>query len=283
MSALHLVTDWPVDHVAAATVAVDDHGSLDVDTIGDTRREFRLASLSKPLAAWATMIAVEEGIVDLDAPIERDDVPTGATLRHLLSHASGLGFDGDRALARVGQRRIYSNTGIERVATIVAEAADMPFETYLREAVFHPLAMRGTTLRGSAAHQVDSTADDMAAFVGEMLQPRLLALETVREVTTIQYPDLSGIVPGVGTFDPCPWGLGVEIKGAKSPHWTGRANSAATFGHFGGAGTMMWADPHAGVGVVALTDRRFEQWADDALRLWPEFSDTVLADHRSGR
>lgn len=283
MSALHLVTDWPVDHVAAAIVTADGIEPADLDSIGDTRREFRLASLSKPLAAWATMIAVEEGIIGLDTPVGRTDVPEGATLRHLLSHASGLAFDGDQQLARPGQRRIYSNTGFERVAAIVSEAAAMPFDTYLAEAVFQPLGMSATTLRGSAAHQVHSTVADMTSFVREMLHPTLLAPETHDDVVRPQYPDLSGIVPGVGTFDPCPWGLGVEIKGGKSPHWTGRANSAATFGHFGGAGTMMWADPHAGVGVVALTDRPFEQWADDALRLWPEFSDTALADHRSGR
>ena len=78
-------------------------------------------------------------------------------------------------------------------------------------------------------------------------------------------PSSAGIVPGVGRFDPCPWGLGVEIRGEKSPHWTGRANSPATFGHFGGAGTMMWVDPLADVGVVALTDRPFDEWRDEAL------------------
>jgi hypothetical protein len=44
---------------------------------------------------------------------------------------------------------------------------------------------------------------------------------------------------------------------------------------------MMWADPNAGLGVVALTDRPFDQWTADAMRLWPEFSDAALAAHRS--
>jgi CubicO group peptidase (beta-lactamase class C family) len=120
----------------------------------------------------------------------------------------------------------------------------------------------------------------MVRFVAEMRSPTLLAAETWAEVTRPQFPTLAGIVPDVGRFDPCPWGLGVEIKGAKSPHWMGRANSPASFGHFGGAGTMMWVDPRESVGVVALTDRPFDQWRDDALRLWPEFSDAVLAEHR---
>ena len=87
----------------------------------------------------------------------------------------------------------------------------------------------------------------------------------------------------MGRFDPCPWGLGVEIAGGKSPHWTGRTNSPATFGHFGGAGTMMWVDPVADVGLVALTDRPFDEWRDEALERWPELSDAVLATVRSQR
>lgn len=276
MAALHRVLEWPVDHVAAAIVT-----PASTDTIGDTDREFRLASLSKVLAGWTATIAHEEGSIDLDEPIDRADVPAGATVRHLLSHAAGFPFDGDDPITGVAQRRIYSNTGIERVAEIVSAAAEMPFGQYQREAVFEPLAMGATELRGSPAYAVWSTVGDMVAFVREMLAPRLIATESWDDLTRIQYPDLAGIVPGVGTFDPCPWGLGVEVKGAKAPHWMGRANSASAFGHFGGAGTMMWADPKAGVGVVALTDRAFDDWADEALRRWPEFSDAALADHRS--
>lgn len=276
MGALQQVDDWPVDHAAAAIVT-----TTSVDTTGDVDREFRLASLAKPLTGWAALVAYEEGIVSLDQAVDRDDVPAGATLRHLLSHAAGFPFDGDTPIAAVGKRRIYSNTGIERVATIVAEAARMPFEQYLREAVFDPLGMAASELRGSAAHQVWSTVADMARFVAEMSAPQLLAPETAAVAITIQYPELAGIVPGVGSFDPCPWGLGLEIKGDKSPHWMGRASSPATFGHFGGAGTMMWVDPTAGVGTVALTDRPFDQWATEAMRLWPAYSDAVVAAQRS--
>ena len=127
MSALHQVTSWPVGRAAAAIVGGDGA----VDTIGETDRPFRLASLSKCLAAWAMAIAVEEGSVDLDAPIDRADVPDGATLRHLLAHASGLPFEGDAPIARVGQRRVYSNTGIERAAAVLESATDMAFAVTL--------------------------------------------------------------------------------------------------------------------------------------------------------
>jgi CubicO group peptidase (beta-lactamase class C family) len=202
-------------------------------------------------------------------------------MRHLLAHASGLGFDGDEPVAGLARRRIYSNTGIERAAEELAAAAAMPFADYLAEAVLAPLGMSSTELRGSPAHGVHAPLDDIVRFVREMSHPVLLAAETHDDVIRPQWPDLSGIVPGVGRFDPCPWGLGVELRGDKSPHWTGRVGSASTFGHFGGAGTMMWVDPVNDVGVAALTDRPFDEWADEALRLWSDFSDTVQADTRN--
>ena len=82
------------------------------------------------------------------------------------------------------------------------------------------------------------------------------------------------MVPGVGRFDPCDWGLGPELHDGKMPHWMGDRNSPATFGHFGGAGTFMWIDPVAELGLVVLTDREFGPWA---LEAWPPFSESVLA------
>lgn len=276
MQALHLVATWPVDHVAAAVV--HDGGA---DAIGDTERVHRLASLAKPITAWAVMVAVEEGVVALDAPLAHVMAPDGATMRHLLAHAAGFGFDGDAMRTEIERRRVYSNTGIERATDELAAAAGLDFPTYLAEAVLQPLGMEHTELRGSPAHGIWSTLDDMVRFVDEMRSPRLLAAETWDEVTRPQFPDLAGTVPGVGRFDPCPWGLGVEIKGAKTPHWTGRANSPVTFGHFGGAGTMMWVDPLVRTGVVALTDRPFDDWSDAAIRSWSEFSDAVLVELRA--
>jgi CubicO group peptidase (beta-lactamase class C family) len=284
MGVLDAVTAWPVDHVAAAVVVpAGVHLPTGVASIGDPSHEFRLASLSKPMAAWAVMIAVQEGIVELDAPPRLTDVPPGATLRHLLAHAAGYGFDGADPVTGVERRRIYSNTGIERAAAEVAAAAAMPFADYLREAVFEPLAMAHAELRGSPAHGVWADLDDMIRWLGEMLRPRLIDASMHAQVVSPQYPALAGIVPGVGRFDPCPWGLGVEIRGDKSPHWSGRANSPATFGHFGGSGTMMWVDPVIDTGLVALTDRPFDEWSDVALRCWPELSDAVVNDRSQAR
>ncbi len=267
-----LTEAWPVDHVS---VAVVHHGG-DVLGWGDAERTYRLASLTKPMVAWATLVAVEEGIVTLDAPLAHVAAQPGCTLRHLLAHAGGYGFDGADPIAPPATRRTYSNTGYELAAAEVERAAGMPVAEYLAGAVFEPLAMTGAELRGSAAHGVWATVGDVARFVEELLRPRLLAATTAEDAHRPQWPELAGIVPGVGRFVPCPWGLGLEIVGSKLPHWTGRRNSPRTVGHFGGAGTMMWADPVVDVGLVALTDRPFDEWAADALRCWPELSDAVI-------
>ncbi len=276
--ALALVEAWPVDNVAAAVV-------VDGETIasnGPADRPFRLASISKTITSWAALIAVEEGIIGLDTVVAPD--VNAATLRHLLAHAGGYAFDGSDPIVAIERKRIYSNTGIEVAAQAVAEAASMPFEEYLTLGILEPLGMTSTELRGSPAHAMWSNVDDVTAFMAEVMGPTLVSAEMASAAVRPHFPWLGGIVPGVGRFDTCPWGMGFEVRGDKSPHWTGTRNSAATFGHFGGAGTLMWIDPEAvpgrTVGIVALTDRPFDEWAGVALRVWPELSDAVLAGQR---
>jgi CubicO group peptidase (beta-lactamase class C family) len=154
----------------------------------------------------------------------------------------------------------------------------MSFADYLGEALLQPLGMAASELRGSPAFGSTSTLDDVVRFLAELRRPRLITRATADQVTSVHFPGLSGLLPGLGRFADNPWGLGCEIRGAKCPHWTGTRNSPDTFGHFGGAGTMLWVDPVAQVAVAALTDRRFDDWAGDAVRLWTEFSDAVLAE-----
>ncbi len=276
MRALELTAAWPVDHVSAGAIVAGHGHAASLHRVGDPSRPYRIASISKPLTAWAVLVAVEEGTIGLDTPVGQPD----CTLAHLLAHAGGYSFDGPDPVSPPGRRRIYSNTGIELAAAAVADAAGMPFEQYLREAILEPLGMHGTALRGSPAHAIWSTLDDLLRFLAEVVHPTLLATSTVALATAPFLPTLAGIVPGIGRFDPCPWGLGFEIHGDKHPHWMGTRNSATAFGHFGGSGTMCWVDRDAvdgyDVAVVALTDRDFDDWSIDALRCWREVSDAVI-------
>ncbi|MFM8908545.1 MAG: serine hydrolase, partial [Actinomycetota bacterium] len=73
MRAFELIEAWPVDNAAAAVI--DRHGEIHYH--GDESREFRLASVTKVIAAWAVLVACEEGTVSLDDEVGR----TGCTLR----------------------------------------------------------------------------------------------------------------------------------------------------------------------------------------------------------
>ncbi len=142
--------------------------------------------------------------------------------------------------------RIYSNPGFEALAEHVEAAAEMPFAEYLRASVLGPLEMKAE-LRGSVASDLFGTLDDLVRFARELQSPTLVAPETFAEATSVQFPGLNGVLPGFGRWDPNDWGLGFELRDAKSPHWTGVRNSPRTFGHFGGSGTFLWVDPEAGL------------------------------------
>jgi CubicO group peptidase (beta-lactamase class C family) len=267
---LTAVASWPVGSAAAAVVGPD--GVLAATGPVDTA--FPLASVTKPLAALAILVAVEEGAVELTDPADEALIP-GATLRHLLAHASGLAPERLLKSFAPAVRRVYSNVGIELAGSLVEDAAGMPFASYLDEALVRPLGLTATSLPGSPARDGLSSVTDLARVMQELLAPNgLLHSDTVGELRTVQYPGLRGVLPGFGGQPDNDWGLGFEIRDHKSPHWTGSANSAATYGHFGQSGTMFWIDPAAGIGLVALADRPFGPWAAQA---WPALSDAVLA------
>ncbi|MEU2742917.1 serine hydrolase domain-containing protein [Streptomyces sp. NPDC007095] len=265
------IENWPVPTAAAAVVRADgevlgSHGLVD--------HRFALASVTKPLAAYAALVAYEEGAIELDEPAG----PAGSTVRHLLAHTSGLAFDEHRVTAAPGERRLYSNAGFEVLGDHVAKATDIPFGEYLRQAVLEPLGMTRTSLDGSPAKDGVSTVADLVRFAAEVQAPRLLDPRTVLEAMTVQYPGTKGVLPGYGHQNPNDWGLGFEIRDSKSPHWTGVSSSPRTFGHFGQSGTFLWIDPVAGAACVALTDRAFGAWATEA---WTPFTDTVLTALRA--
>jgi CubicO group peptidase (beta-lactamase class C family) len=266
VDALRQVDEWPAPHVAAGVVSGGDV----VATRGPEDKEFHWASVTKPVTALAVLVAAEEGLLDLDEPAG----PPGSTVRHLLAHASGLPFDGREPIGRAGARRIYSNTGFDLLAEVVAERAEMPFDEYLRQAVLEPLAMRAE-LRGSAAAGLFGSLDDLLRLARELLAPTVVAPETLAEATSVQFRGLAGVIPELGRFDPNDWGLGFELKDAKPGHWAGTKTSPRTFGHWGGSGTFLWVDPQAEIALGVLTDLEFGDWAKQA---WPRLSDAVYAE-----
>lgn len=148
---------------------------------------FWIASMTKPFTAVAFMMLVDDGKVSLDEPVSKfipqmsnlwvvagktNDTLTlkrqarPITLRHLLSHTSGLPFltpmlSDDLASQPLDQQVLsftmnplefqpgegyrYSNQGIDTVGRVIEIASGMPYERFLQKRIFEPLGMRDTT------------------------------------------------------------------------------------------------------------------------------------------
>src|SRR4051794_17570447 len=260
MQALRQVDGWPCENVAVAVT-----GRVEA-THGDATSRFPWASVTKVATAVAMLVAAEEGLVDLDEAAG----PEGSTFRHLLAHASGLPFEEGAPISKPGARRIYSNYGFEVAAALGGERAEMPFADYLAH-----VWQTGTVLHGSAGSAAEGSLGDLLAVARELQAPRRIAEETLEEARAVQFPGLDGVLPGFGRQEPNDWGLGLELRDAKAPHWTGARNSPLTYGHFGRSGTFLWIDSDAGIALACLTDLAFGDWAADA---WPRLADAVLSE-----
>lgn len=145
---------------------------------------FQVASLSKWVTAWGVMTLVEQGKLDLDAPVSRYltrwQLPESpyrdqVTVRRILSHTAGftddLGYAGfapgsriqsleeslthaaDASPGRDGRVRVgiepgtawrYSGGGYTLLQLLVEEVSGEPFDGYMRRAVLVPLGMTGS-------------------------------------------------------------------------------------------------------------------------------------------
>jgi CubicO group peptidase (beta-lactamase class C family) len=167
-----IVIDSRLAHVG--TFGVRDRVSKAAVT-GDTA--FRIASMTKSFTALAVLKLRDEGKLSLEDPVskwipqfERMELPSRDTpplsIRQLLSHSAGFPEDnpwGDQQLGATeenlddwlrkgipfstppGTRYEYSNYAFGLLGRIVAKASGMAYEQYMRQEIFSPLRMDGTT------------------------------------------------------------------------------------------------------------------------------------------
>jgi len=136
---------------------------------------FLICSMSKTITAAAVMVAVQDGMLELDVPIIEyfpqftvnsrfeENPEKKITLRHLLSHTSGIAHEAPVGNARepsygslkekvlsvsdtwlrhkVGERYSYSGFGYDLVAYIIQVQSGQPFAKYVEDKVFTPLNM----------------------------------------------------------------------------------------------------------------------------------------------
>ena len=269
---LPALADFPFPTALVVTGAPAPDGGALYES-GDVDEIFPFASVTKPIVAWSALVAVDRGLLDLDAPAGAP-APDGATIGHLLSHSSGIATDSDERLATPGTRRIYSNRGIEILGERLQEATGTPLETWVESTVLEPLGMASVLIAGSPAHSGEGSARDLSLFARELASPRLVSPALAERACAPVLPELDGVLPGYGRQVPNPFGLGVEVRGAKSPHWTGKGNSPQTFGHFGQSGSFIWVDPVAERQAVFLGAEPFGQIHR---KTWPALGDQILA------
>ncbi|HEX5827021.1 MAG TPA: serine hydrolase domain-containing protein, partial [Candidatus Limnocylindrales bacterium] len=114
------------------------------------------ASVTKVASALTVLRLAELGRISLDEPAG----PPGATVRHLLAHASGLSFEEPVVVSPPERTRIYSNAGFDALAAHVEARAGTSFGRLVRELVLGPLGMSGAALAGPASQGMHGTLRD---------------------------------------------------------------------------------------------------------------------------
>lgn len=203
----------------------------------------------------------------------------------------------------------YSNVGYGLLALIAEQRMNMPFAEVLRALVLEPLGVEGylgedpprpvaklADVRGDRANDpqlepfnspfyrslalpwaglVTTAAGALKivrAFAGD--PAGFLKEATRREAVSDQTRGLSGGFAPPLMWEPCPWGLGPELRGRKEPHWTPLGVSADSFGHSGASGCVAWHDPTRDLSWALVGTRTAENgWL---LRRAPEIAAAIL-------
>ena len=147
--------------------------NIETNTPATADTIFQIQSVTKQFTATAIMMLVEEGKVDLDAPVGKylDGTPEiwqSITVRRLLTHTSGIKdyineptqslrlevTDAEvfaAAVTRpldfpVGDRYAYSNTNYHLLGMMIHKISGKPYGDFLQERIFAPLAMKDTRI-----------------------------------------------------------------------------------------------------------------------------------------
>jgi len=265
-----LLAGWP-EGSAAIVVRRHEGRLVDVASVGDESVVRPWASISKLAVAVAYGIEVDWGTHSYEETVRA----SGRMALEHLSHATGFGLEEGDPRVEPMTKRVYSNYAVDLLVEHVVE--DASAADWLNNRIFSGLGMTSTSLVGRPSAGVEGSTRDLATFLKCFLLGSLLGESTLTRILTPYGPSLAGIVPGWGRFDPCPWGLGPELRGAKE-HWMGDWPATAA-GHFGQSGALALFDRSEGIGVVATSPEPFGPWAVD---LWPTWTSGVRRLAREG-
>ena len=186
----HAVTDDVIDHAVEEMMASRNIPGLSLAVVQDGKlvkaqgygflhldqqvrtspsSVFPIASVSKPFTAMGIMLLVQDGLIELDAPISSYLANTpeqwkNITVRQILAHTAGLSegvYESNlrtlttpsKFLSKAGELPLdfepgdawmYSNTGYNLAAMMISEVSDQPFAEFMETRIFAPLGMNHT-------------------------------------------------------------------------------------------------------------------------------------------
>ncbi|MES2569874.1 MAG: serine hydrolase domain-containing protein [Verrucomicrobiota bacterium] len=164
-------------------LGIDGHSDLAAGKTMQPDTLFWIASMTKPVTACAIMMLQDEGKLSIDDPVARfipelgalktaDGKPGNVTLKHLLTHTSGMAeASNERSMAaktlgdlipaylkplkfEPGTKWEYCQSGINTLGRIVEVITGQPLPDFFEQRLFGPLGMRDTTFYPSAAQLV---------------------------------------------------------------------------------------------------------------------------------
>jgi CubicO group peptidase (beta-lactamase class C family) len=280
----------------AGKLALDDPARPDGHTIYD------LASLTKVIATTTLALqAVEEGKLDLDQPVMRylpafrGPGKERVTVRHLLTHSSGLRADSplwrltpdaDSALGFVnampldtapGVRMVYSDMGAIVLGQVVERVLGGRLDRLAQERIIKPLGMGSTGFRPSEIERVAATENDTTwrkrVVRGEVHDEKAAWLHGVAGHAGLFGSALDLLTFGEWLLSRVQGGSQVAREfvrrqelvpgSSRALGWdtpspgssAGTRLGPGSWGHTGFTGTSMWTDPGRGLVIVLLTNR----------------------------
>ncbi len=152
--------------------------SLEYDVVNTTETVFNIASVTKQITAYTMVLLEQQGKLSIDDDVRKylpevPDFGTTITIRHLLTHTSGLrnfqnilsmaGWRSGESMTNedllrfismqkelnfpVGEEYLYCNTGFNLVTAIVERVTEQSFQSWTKENIFDPLGMKHTNYR----------------------------------------------------------------------------------------------------------------------------------------
>lgn len=301
---------------------------------------FHSWSCTKALTGMCVHKLIEEGRIELDAPVARYWPEFGcrgkemAAIRHVFLHQAGIPTRGlytqwllwpswERVTRNVaglpaewppGTRTAYHTVNYGFIlGEVVRRVTGLPIQEYMHQHFLAPLGMdrswlglpRGLSREAAAIYCGDRTqrlavtifsipamrravipaatlntnARGLAIFYqmllngGQYAGRRHVQPETIAAATTLGFEGYDATI-GIHMR----WAYGFHLGGVipqnpPGPNGMGRGASIRTFGHFGQASCMAWADPDAGLVVVFLSNRLLGDLSVG--QRWEEISDAV--------